>query len=96
MSTRKAEYAAGSAAVQEGVWLRRFLREFGIIACTKESVTMYYDSSTTIAYSKDPKYHGKAKHIYIRYHFVRPMIVRKEMTLRHIFTSRMVDDPLIN
>jgi len=45
--------------IQEGVWLRRFLREFGIIECAKEPVTIYYHNSTAIAYSKDPKYHRK-------------------------------------
>jgi len=68
LSTMEAEYVAGSTAVQEGVWLRRFLREFGIVARAEEPVTIYCDSSAAIAYSKDPKYHGKTKYIDIRYH----------------------------
>ena len=51
-------------------------------------------NSTAIAYFKDPEYQEKTKHINIRYHFVRHMIVRKEAILRHISTSRMVADPL--
>ena len=66
-STMVAEYVVGSAAVHEGIWLRRFLREFGIIAHAEESVAIYCDSSVVITYSKDPKYHGKIKHMYIRY-----------------------------
>ena len=54
LSTMEAEYVAGSAAVQEGVWLRRFLREFGIVARAQEPVTIYCDSSVFIAYSKSP------------------------------------------
>jgi len=63
LSNMEAEYIADSVAVQEGAWLRRFLREFGIIAHVEDSITIFYDSSTAIAYSKDPMYHGKTKHI---------------------------------
>ena len=58
------------------------------------SLSQYCDSSTAIAYSKDPRYHEKTKHIDIRYHFIGHMIVQKEVILRHIPTSRTVVDPL--
>ena len=79
----EAEYVGGSAVVQEGIWLRRFLREFGIVAHAQEPITINCDSSVTIAYSKDPRYHEKIKHIGIRYHFVRHMIAGEEVILRH-------------
>ena len=68
LSTMEAESVAGSAAVQDGVWLRRFLQEISIVARAQEPVTIYCDSSGIIAYFKDPKYHRKTKHINIRYH----------------------------
>ncbi|KAK2974282.1 hypothetical protein RJ640_016768 [Escallonia rubra] len=43
---------------------------------------------------KDPKYHGKAKHIGLRYHFIRTLVAQGEVTMNHIPTSRMVADPL--
>ena len=46
-----------------------------------------------MAYAKDPKYHGKTKHIQIRYHFVRDMITQNEMVLKHIPTNEMIEDP---
>jgi len=79
------EHVAGSRAVQEGVWLRRFLWEFGIVARAQEHVAIYCNSSTAISYSKDLKYHEKTKHIHIRFHFVCHMIVRKEVILRHFY-----------
>ena len=72
--TIEADYVACSATIQEGVWLRRFLREFGIVALAMEPITIYCDSSAAIVYSMNPKYHRKIKHIDIRYHFVRHMI----------------------
>jgi len=53
LSTLKVEYIAGSTAVQEGVWLRRFIRELEIIARAEELVTIYCNNSATIAYFKD-------------------------------------------
>ena len=46
-----------------------------------------------LAYAKDLKYHGKSKHIQIRYHFIRDMITQKEVVLKHIPTNEMVADP---
>ena len=56
-------------------------------------MTIYCDSMVALAYAKDPKYHGKTKHIQIRYHFVKDMITQNEVVLRHIPTSKMVADP---
>ena len=47
-----------------------------------------------IAYINDPKYHGKTKHIGIRYHYIRDMVEQKEVALKHISTSPMIVDPL--
>jgi len=68
--------------------LKRFLREFGIAARAEELVTIYCESLTAIAYSKNPKYHGKTKHIDTRYHFVRHMICAKGGDLEtHFYKS---------
>ncbi|KAL0386676.1 UNVERIFIED_CONTAM: Retrovirus-related Pol polyprotein from transposon TNT 1-94 [Sesamum latifolium] len=49
--------------------------------------------SATIAYAKDPKYHGRTKHIDTRYHFIRDSIAQGEVILRHIPTNDMIPDP---
>ena len=54
---------------------------------------IYCDSMAALAYAKDPKYHGKTKHIWIRHHFVKDMITQNEVVLRHITMSKMVEDP---
>jgi hypothetical protein len=59
-----------SATVQEVVWLRRFLQLLGVTAHVEDDVLLYSDSTSTLVYAKDPKYHGKAKHIEFRYHYI--------------------------
>ncbi|KAL0396345.1 UNVERIFIED_CONTAM: Retrovirus-related Pol polyprotein from transposon TNT 1-94 [Sesamum calycinum] len=49
--------------------------------------------SAAIAYAKDPKYHGRTKHIDTRYHFIRDSIAQGEVVLRHIPRNDMIADP---
>ena len=85
---------ACAAAVQEAVWLKRFLQRLGITAHSEEAVTLYSDSTIALAYAKDSKYHEKFKHIEIKYHFIKDMVERCEVVTKHISTRRMVVDPL--
>ena len=55
----ESKYVACSATVQKAVWLRRFLQHLDVIASAMDLVTIYSDSMATLAYVKDPKYHGK-------------------------------------
>jgi len=56
-------------------------------------VTIYCDNTTAIAVAKDPKYHGKTKHIKMRYHYIREAITEQDVILKHISTNSMVADP---
>jgi hypothetical protein len=59
-----------------------------------DPVTIHCDSTIALAYAKDPKYHGRTKHIDIRYHYIRDVIAQKEVVLKHISMSHMIVDPL--
>ena len=54
---------------------------------------VYSDSQAAIAYTKDPKYHSKTKHIDTKYNFVRDMVARKQACMQYISTHKMVADP---
>ena len=94
LSTIEAEYVACSAATQDAVWLRSFLQHLKIVKTALESVIIFCDNTTALAMAKDPKYHGKTKHIKKRYHYIRDVIIEKDVVLKHISTSNMVADPL--
>ena len=74
LSTMESEYVVCAAVVQEVIWLKRFLQRLGITTHFEEAVTLYSDSTAALAYAKDPKYHGKSKHIEIKYHFIKDMV----------------------
>lgn len=67
LSTMKAEFVACASAVQEAVWLKRFFKHLDITKNSQDPMTLYCDSQVAIAYTKDPKYQSKTKHIDIKY-----------------------------
>ena len=94
LSTMEAEYVACSTATQDTIWLRSFLQHLKIVKTALEPVTIFCDNTAALVMAKDPKYHGKTKHIKKRYHYIRDAIIENDVVLKHIFTSNMVTDPL--
>jgi hypothetical protein len=59
----EAAFVACSIAVQEVVWLRRFLHHLEIVVDALDPMMIHWDSTVTLTYAKDPTYHGRTKHI---------------------------------
>ncbi|KAK2992792.1 hypothetical protein RJ640_000731 [Escallonia rubra] len=66
----------------------------GVTAHRDEAVAVHCENTAALDFVKDPKYHGKAKHIGLRYHFIRTLVAQGEVSMKHIPTGRMVADPL--
>ncbi len=92
LSTAEAEYMALSCAAQETIWLRRLLFELG---CELEGPTVLMeDNQSSIAMANNPQFHGRAKHIDIRHHFIREKVSQGDVTLTYCPTGDMVADML--
>ena len=74
LSTMEAEFVACSSAVQEAVWLRRFLQYLDVVTHISDPVTIHCDNMAALAYAKDSKYHGRTKHIDVRFNFIRDIV----------------------
>ncbi len=90
LSTAEAECIAFSAAAQEALWMREFLANLNVNV--DEPVTIYEDNQSAICMSKNPQFHGRCKHIDIKYHFVRDLVEKKTITVRYCPTSSMLAD----
>ena len=55
-------------------------------------MVVYNDSEATIAYTKDPKYNKKTKHIDMRFNYVRDLTTQKELNMVYISTHEMLVD----
>ena len=81
LSTMEAEYVACSTAVQEAVWLKRFIEDLKIVTNSSRPVIIHCDSQAAISFTKDAKYHSKSKHIETKYKFVREIVAQREVLI---------------
>ena len=92
LSTAEAEYVALSSAAQESLWMRRLNSELGN---PPEGPTIILeDDQSAIAMAKNPQFHGRAKHIDIRHHFIREQVSDGIIELKYCPTQDMVADML--
>lgn len=90
LSTAEAEYIALSKAAQESVWLRRILMDMG--EKQSNAIIIHEDNQSAIAMTKNPQFHGRAKHIDMKYHYVRELVRENKIELRYCQTGNMIAD----
>jgi hypothetical protein len=92
LSTAEAEYMALASAAQEAVWLRQLLSDLKV---KPDSPTLIFeDNQASICLAKNPQYHGRAKHIDIKYHFVREQVVNGNIEVKYCRSEDMIADML--
>ena len=92
LSTAEAEYVALAGAAQEAVWLKHLYQE--LAHSPDKPVLIKEDNQSAIAISKNPQYHGRVKHIDIKYHFIREQVCNRNVELEYCPTSAMIADML--
>ena len=91
-STTEAEYMAAYFGGSEAIWLRSLLGELG---CTQSEPTkIYSDNQACISITKNPTLKSCAKHISIKYHFLRERISTGELLIGYIRTENEIADIL--
>ncbi len=55
---------------------------------------IFNDNQSCIAIAKDPSLHHRAKHIDVRYHYIRELITYGKTTISYISTGNMLADIL--
>ena len=92
LSTAEAEYVALASAAQEAVWMGELTAQFS--DRSPETITIYEDNQSAISMAKNPQFHGRTKHISIKYHFIREQVDKKAVELKYCPTEEMVADML--
>ena len=72
LSTIEVEYIAAALCAYQCVWLKRVLKKLGVEE--KTGTVIMCDNSSTIQLSKNPVFHGKSKHMDVRFHFLRDLV----------------------
>ena len=92
LSTAEAEYVALANAAQECAWMRRLLSELG--DSQRGPTNILEDYQSCIAMAKNPKFHGRAKHVDIKHHFIREQVSDGSIELKYCPTGEMLADML--
>uniref|UniRef100_A0A2N9HJ44 Integrase catalytic domain-containing protein n=1 Tax=Fagus sylvatica TaxID=28930 RepID=A0A2N9HJ44_FAGSY len=91
MSTTEAEYMAVAEAAKEALWLKGLVKELGL---NQDGVQMHCDSQSAIYLAKNQVYHARMKHIDVRFHKIRELIVTGDIVLEKVHTSENAADML--
>jgi hypothetical protein len=86
-STTEAEYVAIASCCSQILWIVHTMRYYGV---TYKSIPLMCDSSSAICLAQNPVFHGRAKHIKIRHHFLRCYAEKGDIEMRYIETQRQL------
>jgi hypothetical protein len=90
LSTAEAEYIA--SAVKEALLMKQ---QNSDCQCTSaDRMVIMEDNQSPICMSENPQFHGRAKHIDIKYHFVREHVAHGNILLKYCKTEDMIADML--
>jgi hypothetical protein len=53
---------------------------------------IFCDNTSAIKLAKNPVHHSRAKHFYLKYHFIRDLVQKKEVELRCINIQEQLAD----
>jgi hypothetical protein len=83
---------AATFAAMQALWLRSLLAE--ITAKEPQVVKLFVDNNSAIALMKNPMFHGRSKHIDIKYHFIRESMERGQIAVKRVCTEEQKADAL--
>ena len=64
-----------------------------MVPASLSPITLYCDNSGAVAQSKEPRNHGKGKHVERKYHLIRDIVQRGDVTVAKISTTDNLADP---
>lgn len=92
MSSCEAEFMAATAAACQAIWLQRVLSH--VTDAKPGPVTLYIDNRSTVDLARNPVFHGRSKHIDLRYHFIRDCVEQGLIVIKHVSTDEQRADIL--
>ena len=93
-STCGAEYIATSEATNEGVWMKEFISDLGVIPSASGPMKIICDNTGAIALPKESRFHKKTKHIKRRFNSIQDLVKEGDIEICKIHMDLNVPDPL--
>ena len=76
------------------MWLKNFILGLKIVDSITKPITLYCDNQAAVFFSSNNKVSGAAKHIDIKYHFIREKVEQKEIQVNIVRSGENVADVL--
>ena len=92
LSSYEAEFMAATLAAMQALWLRNLMSE--LTATEPKVVPLFVDNNSAIALMKNLVFHGRSKHIDIKYHFIRQCAERGQIVVKRVGTNEQRADSL--
>ena len=90
MSTTEVEYVVATECFTQVEWMKQTLQDMKVVF--EEPTMIYYDNTGVISLSKNLVQHSKAKHILIKYHYLRDQTANKNIKLEYVPTQEQIVD----
>lgn len=87
-SSAEAEYIAANAATNQAIWLRKVLNDLTFVQETSTSI--FVEKKSAIAITKNPVFHGKTKHIKVKFHAIRETERNSEIVQQHCSSKNQI------
>ena len=93
-STCEAEYIAALEAANEGVWMKEFISDLGVIPSASGPMKILGDNTGAIALAKKSRFHKRTKHIKRHFNSIRDQVQVGDIEICKIHSDLNVADPL--
>ena len=80
-STCEAEYIAASEAANEGVWMKEFISNLGVIPSASGPMKIFFDNTGAIVLAKESRFHKRTKHIKRRFNSIRDQVKEGDIAI---------------
>ena len=86
-STCEAEYIAASEAAHEGVWMKEFISNLGVIPSASRPMKIFCDNTGAIPLAKESQFHKRTKHIKRCFNSIREKVNNGDIEVCKIHTA---------
>ncbi|KAL4590404.1 hypothetical protein LXL04_003333 [Taraxacum kok-saghyz] len=77
----------------EATWIKNFIGDLGVVPSNKDPIEIFCDNEGAVALTKEPRDHGRSRHIKRKYHYIRNVIEDGEIVVKRVSSEKNPADP---